>query len=270
MGRFARLLKRLDLDEHGPDCFHGGAGEGGIGGEDRLFGGLVAAQAVMAACRTESEFPIHSLHAYFLRPGRAAQDIRFEVQRTKDGRNFRSRIVEAWQEDECIFQLMASFQRPEAGPHHQPEMSQVPGPDTLPNRDQLRGRSYWQDMPIDVRMATDITADEARPAEQASWLRVNGDLPEDPAVHAAMIAYASDRSLLDTAYRPHADQGRMTGASLDHAMWFHQPPRFDDWLLYTMTSPVAANSRGLAFGSMFSRTGDCRVTVAQEGLQRIA
>jgi len=203
LGRFARLSKRLDLDERGPDCFHGGAGAGGIGGEDRLFGGLVAAQAVVAACRTETEFPIHSLHAFFLRPGRAEQDIRFEVQRTKDGRNFRSRIVEAWQEDECIFQLMASFQRPEAGPHHQPEMPRVPGPDTLPNRDQLRGRSYWQDMPIDVRMATDITADEA----QQSGLRRPPARARQLVGDGAALRSVDRRGRLHRALAPGAGRG---------------------------------------------------------------
>ena len=156
------------------------------------------------------------------------------------------------------------------GAEHQPEMpSGVAPPYELPNRDKMRGRDYWQDMPIDVRMVTDITADKARPAEQKVWLKANGEIPEDPKLHLALVTYASDRSLLDTAFRPHADTGEMTGASLDHAMWFHEPPRFDDWLLYCTESPVARNTRGLAFGKLFNQRGRCIVTVAQEGLLRI-
>ncbi len=270
MGRFEKLIRRLTLAEESPWVFTGGAGEGGIGGEARLFGGLVAAQAVMAAQNTVDDFPLHSLHAYFLRPGRAARDIAYHVTALKDGRNFRSRRVEAWQGGDCVFILICSFQQFEQGPEHEPAMPvDIPAPETLPNRDQVRGREYWQDMPIDVRMVTDITAAEARPPMQQVWMRANGTIPEDPKLHIALITYASDRSLLDTAFRPHADQGEMTGASLDHAMWFHESPRFDDWLLYCTESPVARNARGLAFGRMHNREGRCLVTVAQEGLLRI-
>lgn len=270
MSRFERLIRRLTLAEESPWVFTGGAGEGGIGGEARLFGGLVAAQAVMAAQNTVHDFPLHSLHAYFLRPGRAERDIAYHVTAMKDGRNFRSRRIEAWQGGDCVFILICSFQRYETGAEHGPQMpDNVPAAQTLPNRDQMRGRDYWQDMPIDVRMVTDITADEARPAEQMVWLKANGDVPDNPALHLALITYASDRSLLDTAFRPHADKGQMTGASLDHSMWFHEPPRFDDWLLYCTESPIARNARGLAFGRLFHQDGRCLVTVAQEGLLRI-
>lgn len=266
MNRFARLLRRLALIEAGPDAYLGGAGEGGIGGESRLFGGLVAAQAAVAAQNTVNGFPMHSLHAYFLRPGRALNDIEYRVTRSKEGRNFQVREVSAWQNDEQIFQLQASFQRPRSGVEHEDAMPEVPEPGSLPNRDQLRGRQHWQDMPIDVRMVTPITADVPLPAEQYLWLRANGALPEDPALHLALVVYASDRSLLDTAWRPHAGTGSLAGASLDHAMWFHRPPRFDDWLLYTMRSPAAAAGRGLAIGAIYDRRGRRLVTVAQEGV----
>ncbi len=265
-----RLLTRLNLQASATGIFIGGAGAGGVTDNDRLFGGLVAAQATMAALRTVNDFPLHSLHAYFLRPGRPDADIKFHVSHTKEGSNFKARSVAAWQNEELIFQLQASFQRPvEDGLTHTDPMPNTPAPDTLPNRDQLRGRSNWQDMPVDVRMATDITADEPLPPEQAIWLKVNGALPEDPNLHLAMLVYASDRSLLDTAFRPHADQGSLTGASLDHSMWFHQPPRFDDWVLYSMQSPAAAGGRGLAFGAMFNAAGERLVTVAQEGVLRV-
>ena len=266
--RFQKLLQRLDLEPQSPGVFVGGAGEGGIGGEARLFGGLVAAQAVMAVQRTVEDFPLHSLHAYFLRPGRAAKEIAYHVRSLKDGRNFAARQVEAWQSGQCIFQLTASFHRGEQGPAHQPSMPPTEAPEDCPNRDRLRGRSYWQDMPVDVRMITEITADEPLPAEQKVWLKANGELPEDPRIHLALMVYASDRCLLDTAYRPHAGEGEMAGASLDHSMWVHAPPRFDDWLLYHTLSPVAGNGRGLATGALFNSAGTCLATVAQEGSVR--
>ncbi|MDP6376115.1 MAG: thioesterase family protein [Pseudomonadales bacterium] len=267
--RLDRLIRRLTLEEESPEVFVGGAGEGGIGAEARLFGGLVAAQAVIAAQRTVFDFPMHSLHAYFLRPGRAEHDIAYHVTAMKDGRNFRARRVEAWQGGDCIFQLISSFQRPEPGLTHQPPMPEVRPPEECANRDQLKGRTYWRDMPVDVRMVTDITADEPRPAEQRLWLRANGELPDDSAVHLAMVVYASDRCLLDTAFRPHAGNGELIGASLDHVMWFHEVPRFDDWLLYTTEAPVARNSRGLANGLLYTRDGGVIASVAQEGLMRL-
>jgi len=267
--RFDRLIRRLTLEEESPGVFLGGAGAGGIGGEARLFGGLVAAQGAIAAQKTVSDFPMHSMHAYFLRPGRAERDIAYHVTSMKDGRNFRSRRVEAWQGGDCIFLLISSFQRLEAGVDHQPEMPDVPPPDELPNRDQLKGRSSWQDMPIDVRMVTDVTKNEARPAEQYIWIRANGELPDDPAVHLAMVAYASDRGLLETALRPHVDKGILSSASLDHAIWFHEPPRFDDWLLYATQGPVARNARALAVGQLFTQEGRLIANTAQEGVLRV-
>ena len=268
MSRLQRLLRRLTLTEAARDVYLGGAGEGGIGGESRLFGGLVAAQAAVAAQNTVDGFPMHSLHGYFLRPGRALADIEYRVTRSKEGRNFHVREVEAWQNDERIFQLQASFQRPRDGVTHQDPMPATGDPESLPNRDRLRGRSGWQDMPIDVRMATPITAQAPLPPEQHLWLKVNGTLPADPALHTALVVYASDRAFLDTAWRPHAGTGRLVGASLDHAMWFHRQLRFDDWLLYTMHSPAAGGGRGLAIGAMYDREGRRLVSVAQEGVLR--
>ncbi len=268
MSRLPLLIERLTLKEQSPAVFVGGAGEGGVGAESRLFGGLVAAQAAMAAMRTVDDFPMHSLHAYFLRPGRPNVEIAYHVHAAKDGKNFRSRVIEAWQSGDCIFQMMASFQRPEAGVSHGPAMPEVPSPLKLKNRDELRGRKNWQEQPIDVRMITPITENTPQKPRQSIWLKANGDLPEDPKLHLALVVYASDRTLLDTASRPHADQGRSAGASLDHSMWFHQVPVFDEWLLFDMYSPVAENSRGLAMGHMFGASGQCMVTVAQEGLVR--
>lgn len=265
---FARLLKRLQLEEIESDVFLGGSGVGGVTSNARLFGGLVAAQATMAAINTVSDdYLLHSLHAYFLRPGRAESDIRFVITRSKQGRNFKVRNVMAWQNDGEIFQLQASFMRPEPGVQHAPTMPDVPAPDELPNRDQLRGRDNWRNMPIDVRMVNEITADQPLPPEQSIWIKANGTL-SDARLHTGLLVYATDRTLLDTAWRPHADQGELAGASLDHSIWLHQPPRMDDWLLYVMHSPVADAARGLAFGHLFTQSGDCIATVAQEGLLR--
>lgn len=265
-----RLLRRLDLKAAGTDEFIGGAGSGGVTANARLYGGLVAAQASMAALRSvDNGTVLHSLHAYFLRPGRAEQDIRFQVTRSKEGRNFSVRQVDAWQADTRIFQLQASFQQPEPGVERSPQMPEVAAPDTLPNRDQLRGRENWQQMPIDVRMVSEITADQPLDPNQQVWLKSNTPLTDETDLHFALTVYASDRSLLDTAWRPHADQGELSGASLDHSMWFHHTPNFDDWLLYDMASYNAAGARGLAFGHMFDCSGRCIVTTAQEGLLRI-
>lgn len=264
-----RLLKRLDLATDGEDRFKGGSGEGGVTSDARLFGGLVASQATMAALKTvEPPLRLHSLHAYFLRPGRAEKDICFNVIRTKEGRNFRVRSVYAEQNGETIFQLQASFQAPEEGPEHALPAPEVPPPDACPNRDELRGRD-WHKMPVDVRMITPITEQENLPPEQQVWLKANGTLPDDPNLHLALIVYASDRTLLDTAWRPHASLGDHAGASLDHIMWFHEAPRFDDWLLYDMSSPAAGHARGLALGRMYDRRGRLVVSVAQEGLLRV-
>lgn len=264
-----RLQKRLDLKARGEDTFIGGSGAGGVTNNARLFGGLLAAQATVAALRTvAAPLTLHSLHAYFLRPGRAERDITFRVTRTKEGKKFKVRSVYAEQNGKTIFQLQASFQAPEDGPEHATAAPQVRGPEDCPNRDELRGRDRHT-MPIDVRMATEITARTNLPPEQHVWLKANGEIPDDPHLHIALVVYASDRTLLDTAWRPHASLGDHSGASLDHVMWFHQAPRFDDWLLYDMTSPAASNARGLALGRMYDQSGHLIVSVAQEGLLRV-
>jgi len=269
MSLLQRLLRRLTLDRLGEDIYSGGSGDGGVTKNSRLFGGLVAAQATMAAQLTVAEFPLHSLHAYFLRPGRPNLDIVYEVARVKEGKNFVVRNVSARQNDEIIFQLQASFQRLERGVDHQDPTPEMVDPEGLPNRDQLRGRENWKAMPIDVRMATEITAVKLLPPDQQIYLKANGEMPTDPYLHLAMVVYASDRSLLDTAWRPHAAKGQQIGASLDHSMWFHRQPVFNDWLLYDLHSPAASAGRGLAFGAMYNTRGERIVTIAQEGVMRL-
>ena len=252
--------------------------------QQRVFGGQVAAQALVAVGRTvDPDRHVHSLHAYFLRPGDPNVPIIYEVDRIRDGRSFNTRRDIAIQQGRAIFNLAASFQIVEAGPDHEMAMPDVPPPDDLPTfRERLEphlGR-FGSDMvdwlsrerPIDSRPVDDpkwLTPGPREPTQDV-WIRANGSLPDDPLLHACVVAYASDLSLLDTATLPHAIEydGNYQMASLDHAMWFHRPFRADDWLLYHQLSPSASGARGLALGHVFRRDRALVVTVMQEGLIR--
>ncbi len=237
----------------------------------RVFGGQVAAQALVAAGRTVGEDrPVHSLHAYFLRPGDPNIPIVYDVDRIRDGKSFTTRRVVAIQHGRAIFNLAASFQIVENGPDHQkqrvePYLERL-GPDL----------AQWlvRERPIDSRPVDDPRWLDPSPREpqQDVWIKSNGDLPEGvPLIHECVVAYASDLTLLDTAMFPHAisyQEQQYMIASLDHAMWFHRPFRADDWLLYHQTSPTASHARGLAQGSIFCRDGTLAITVIQEGLIR--
>ena len=252
----------------------------------RVFGGQVAAQALIAAGRTVGdgrgvERPVHSLHAYFLRPGDPHIPIVYQVDRIRDGRSFTTRRVAAIQHGEAIFHLSASFHVDEGGVSHQIQMPEVPDPETLPtwaeamapHADTL-GEWLTRPRPIDVRhvgepIRTSPGTETQRPPAHRTWLRADGNLPEDPLLHACLVAYASDMTLLDTIMLPHGliwTEGSQ--ASLDHAMWFHRPVRADEWLLYDQGSPTAAGARGLATGTIFTRSGSLAVSVVQEGLIR--
>ena len=253
----------------------------------RVFGGQVAAQALVAAGRTVGEDrPVHSLHAYFLRPGDPNIPIVYDVDRIRDGKSFTTRRVVAIQHGRAIFNLAASFQIVEDGPDHQMPMPTVPGPGPAPHLASSawsRTSSAWgptsrewlvRERPIDSRPVDDPRWLDPSPREpqQDVWIKSNGDLPEDvPLIHECVVAYASDLTLLDTAMFPHAisyQEQQYMIASLDHAMWFHRPFRADDWLLYHQTSPTASHARGLAQGSIFCRDGTLAITVIQEGLIR--
>jgi acyl-CoA thioesterase II len=276
------LLALLELESLEVNLFRGLSPD-----EDRqrVFGGQVAAQALVAAARTVSDDrPVHSLHAYFLRPGDPNIPIVYEVDRIRDGKSFTTRRVVAIQHGRAIFNLAASFQIVEEGPDHQMPMPSVPDPDELPTWQQ-RVEPYidrlgpdlaqWlvRERPIDSRPVDDPRWLDPSPREpqQNVWIRANGDLPDVPLIHECVVAYASDLTLLDTAMFPHAisytEQHYMI-ASLDHAMWFHRPFQADEWLLYHQTSPTASRARGLAQGSIFCRDGTLAVTVIQEGLIR--
>jgi len=270
MSGLQRLLSRLELNSPQADVFVGGAGWGSATVGDRLFGGMVAAQAVRAAQRSVESKSLHALHALFLRPGRAGVDIRFEVTRTKEGRNYHVRSVAAYQDDERIFQCEASFSSESDGVRHQDPMPEAPDPEQCRNRDELRGREGWRDLPLDIRVCDPLTGSEPLPPSQRLWIRSNGKLPDDAELQRALLVYASDRSLLDTAWRPHAASGLLYGASLDHSVWLHAPVRLDEWNLYVMHSSVAAGGRGLSLGAIYHHSGVRVASVAQEGVLRLA
>lgn len=251
----------------------------------RVFGGQVAAQALVAAGRTvDADRQVHSLHAYFLRPGDPKVPIIYNVDRIRDGHSFTTRRVVAIQHGRAIFNLSASFQIVESGPEHQYEMPEVQPPEELPTflerirpyRDRFTD-DVWEwlerERPIATRSceAPRWIDPQPRPAEQHVWIKANGTLPDDPLLHQCVVAYASDLTLLDTAVMPHQinyTDANFQVASLDHAMWFHRPFRADDWLLYHQKSPSAFGARGLAEGFIYSRDGRLCVTVIQEGLMR--
>ncbi len=275
------LLDLLDLEQIELDIFRGRSPDERV---QRVFGGQVAGQALVAAGRTvPADRPVHSLHAYFIRPGDPTVPLVYTVDRVRDGRSFTTRRVSAIQHGKVIFTLSASFHRPEPGPEHARRMPEVPPPDQLPSVTERLERvfgplsdDFFRRRPIDLRYVGPLTYEAQRdPAlrrtESLVWLRVDGELPDDPMLHVCLMTYASDMTLLDSVLLAHGlswADGRTSGASLDHAMWFHRPFRADQWLLYAQESPVAHGGCGLARGEVFTQTGDLVVSVVQEGLIR--
>ncbi len=276
------VVALLDLEQIEVDIFRGRSPEGER--RQRVFGGQVAGQALVAAGRTvPSDRSVHSMHAYFIRPGDPAVPLVYLVERLRDGRSFTTRRVTAVQHGNAIFTLSASFQRSEAGFEHSDPMPQVPPPEEVePTADRLRrilGRTaddFRYENPIDIRHVGPLTVEAERdPSLRSSrnivWLRADGELPDDPLLHVCLVTYASDMTLLDTVLLAHGVSwfnGEVVGASLDHAMWFHRPFRADQWLLYVQDSPTASGARGLARGEMYTQDGQLVVSVVQEGLLR--
>ena len=274
MDALEELIALLDLEPLEVNLFRG------VSWKDdrpRVFGGQVAGQALVAAGRTvEPSKVVHSLHAYFLRPGDPSVPIIYEVDRIRDGKSFITRRVVAIQHGEAIFNLQASFHRPETGLDHQLEMPEAPDPETLPRADELEppapGR-LWARQPIDIRYVDGPpwAADPSPAGRQLVWIRADGTLPDDPVLHTCVVAYASDYTLLGSSLLPHGRsyfRDDIMMASLDHAMWFHRPFRADEWLLYSQASPSASGGRGLAMGAIFRRDATHAVSVVQEGLIR--
>ena len=278
--RLADLLRLLDIEALEVNLFRG---ESRDIGTPQVYGGQVLGQALVAANRTIDGRRCHSLHAYFLRPGDFNAPIVYDVDRSRDGKSFSSRRVVAIQHGEQIFHLSASFAVDEPGFEHAMPMPDVPPPDSLPSfeaylaehRDQagiFGNKILDHNRPFDYRFADlppyiDRTP---RPAYKRVWFRTVDRIPsDDPDLHRAILAYASDANLMDTALMPHAvTWERMQLASIDHAIWFHHPCRVDEWLLYVLDSPSAAGSRGFARGSIYTADGLLCASTAQEGLMR--
>lgn len=275
------LVRLLDLEPIEVNIFRGRSPDEN---RQRVFGGQVAGQALVAASRTVDEPGrfVHSLHAYFLLPGDPTVPILYEVDRLRDGRSFSTRRVVAIQHGRAIFNLQASFHDDEPGPDHQlPMPTDLPDPESLPDfrtrmepyKERL-GEWYDRPRPIDVRyVGADPVSRQGNPAtSQLVWLRAAGVLPDDPVLHACIVTYASDMTLLDTTVMPFGlswDSPGMQMASLDHAMWFHRPFRADEWLLYDQQAISTASARGLAGGAIHTADGRLAVSVVQEGLTRV-
>jgi acyl-CoA thioesterase-2 len=280
-----RLVALLDLEELEVNIFRGRSPQ-----EDRqrVFGGQVAGQALVSAGRTVDQGVLHSLHAYFLRPGDPTIPILYDVDRIRDGRSFTTRRVVAIQHGRAIFNMSVSFHTPEGGLEHQVPMPDCPPPEALPSFGERAGpvladprarelpdlKSWLErDRPIDMRFVdpVDFFEPEKSVPRELVWLRADGSLPDDLLLHQCVLTYASDMTLLDTALRPHGiawSNGTLMSASLDHAMWFHRAFRADEWLLYVQESPAAAGARGFASARVYTREGVVVASVAQEGLIR--
>ncbi|MFE1848228.1 acyl-CoA thioesterase [Streptomyces sp. NPDC059489] len=279
------LLDLLDLERIEQDIFRGRSRSAVV---PRVFGGQVAAQAMVAAGRTVPEDrPAHSLHAYFLRPGDSGAPIVYEVDRIRDGRSFTTRRVVAVQHGKPIFHLSASFQSHEDGLDHQAPMPPAPDPESLPtSHERMRGYGH---IPSDVverlleaRAAVDLRYveeppygkfGEPRDPHSQVWFRTNGKLDDDPLLHVVLATYVSDMTLLDSVLLAHGRGGwalgDVVGASLDHAMWFHRPFRADEWLLYDQESPSAYGGRGLGQARIYTEDGRLAISVIQEGVVRV-
>lgn len=276
------LLHLLRLERIEDNIFRG---ESRDIGSPQVFGGQVLGQALTAANYTVEGRVAHSLHAYFLRAGDVDAPIIYDVDRARDGRSFSNRRVVAIQHGRQIFNMTASFQIPEQGLEHAPEMPEVPGPDGLADVRELSARVadkvpeklrryLMHERPFDFRPVeeVDLVVPKKMEARRHLWIRTVDRLPDDQELHRNLLAYVSDYQLLATAMLPHGlrfEHGNVQLASLDHAMWFHRPFRIDEWLLYALESPTATGARGLACGRFFSADGTLVASTMQEGLIRI-
>jgi acyl-CoA thioesterase-2 len=276
------LVELLDLETIDLNLFRGQQPDTML---QRVFGGQVAAQALVAGARTvEPPLGVHSLHSYFLRPGDTAVPIVYDVERIRDGRSFSTRRIMARQHGRPIYLMTASFQKPEEGFDHQDVMPEVPSPaESMDMREVVRRRSSeaaddwmreWEALEMravgDSRPGGRIPNDE-HPAQARLWIRINGTLDDEVLTHRAAFTYLSDLTLLGSSLVPHGVQigsPHVQAASLDHSIWFHRPFRADAWMLYDQVSPSASGARGLAFGRVFTEDGVLVASVAQEGLIR--
>ncbi|MDP9823222.1 acyl-CoA thioesterase [Nocardioides massiliensis] len=276
------LVELLDLEQIEDNLFRGGQPDTAV---QRVFGGQVAAHALIAAHRTvDASYAVHSLHSYFLRPGDPRVPIIYDVEDIREGRSFATRRVMARQHGKPIYYQTLNFQVAEDGFEHQDAMPTVPAPDDCPSLAEALGApggrsEEWERewAALDARMVGDSTGrvsvveDAGRPARSQLWIRISGTLPDDPLVHLASFTYASDLTLLASTLVPHGVPlmgPQVQAASLDHTIWFHRPFRADEWWLYDQHAPFAGGGRGLALGRIFTQDGTLVATVAQEGLIR--
>lgn len=276
------LIKLLSLERIEENLYRGQSQDLGWG---TVYGGQVIGQALFAALHTvPADRQVHSLHAYFLRPGDVSAPIVYDVDRSRDGSSFTTRRVKAIQHGHPIFDMSASFQKVEPGFDHQEEMPDVPPPEQVPTDQErlaaqgdklpefMRGRAL-ADRPIEIRTVgePDVFLNGKHPPERYVWLKATGTLPDKPGLHQALLAYASDFSFITTSLKPHGVTWLTPGmqvASVDHAVWFHAPFRADEWLLHVMQSPRASGARGLVLGRIYSRDGKLVASTAQQGLIR--
>ncbi|MGY9041606.1 MAG: acyl-CoA thioesterase II [Alphaproteobacteria bacterium] len=280
--RLENLINLLDIERIEENLFRG---ESPSDRWQRVFGGQVIGQALVAASRTVENRVCHSLHAYFLRAGDPKVPILYEVDRSRDGRSFTSRRVVAVQNGKKIFNMSASFQIEEDGLNHQDLMPDVDNFDDLPSEYDLRKKiinsvpdeykdSFNKEWPVEVRPIdpVDLMNPEPKVPKNLIWFRAKSSLPDNVSLHQCVLAYMSDMSLLDTCTNPHGINfmsKNLRSASLDHAMWFHRPFKADEWLLYSQDSPSASGARGFNRGSIFDTSGNLIASVAQEGLIRV-
>ena len=281
-GILTDLLNLLKLEQLEDNFFRG---ESRDIGRQRVFGGQVLGQALMAANYTVEGFEAHSLHAYFLRPGDVKAPILYEVDRARDGKSFTNRRIVAIQHGRPIFNMTASFQVPEEGVQHQAQKPDVPGPDDLADISDVP-EEVFKTLPLEIQRfltrerpmqmrpvdPVDFTSLEPRDPIRYVWIRAIDHLPDDPDLHRSLLAYLSDYYFFGTATQPHGirwEQRNIQMASLDHAMWFHRPFRADEWMLYAIESPNASGARGLVMGRFFKLDGTLVASTVQEGLVRV-
>ncbi len=265
-----RLLHRLDLvqgdTESGGTTWHGEAGENALNRSNRLFGGMVVAQTIVAAGRTHADRRVHSVQQVFLRGGSASDPLRYHVEPLFVGRTYASLRVEVHQGDKIISHAQVGVSAGVDGPDRQEDAPSTPDRSKTENRDQLRDRPDWDDQPVEMLIDPATEADGL--PHMATWIRPAGPMPSDPLMHQAVLGFISDRGLMSVSWRPHLHEGDFKGATLDHSIWFHRPLRFDDWHSYVMHSSTLAGGRGLSHGTVHHHDGTHVATTMQQGTFR--
>ena len=263
-------MHRLDLAQgetsEASTTWHGQAGENALNMSNRLFGGVVVAQTIVAAGRTYADRQLHSVQQVFLRGGNATDPLRYRVERLFTGRTYASVRVEVHQGDHIISHAQVGVTSGIEGPDRQDDPPVMVPREVTVNRDALRKRANWDDQPVEMWIDP-ATHGDGKP-NLSTWIRPAGLLPADPIMHRAVLGFVSDRGLLSVAWRPHGEPGGFKGATLDHSIWFHRPPQFNDWHSYDMHSPTIAGGRGLSHGTIHHHSGAHIATTVQQGTFR--